>query len=234
MSVITFKDVVKKYGKINALDGASFEIEKGSCVGLIGVNGAGKSTIMKTIMGIALYDCGNVDVLGFDPRRRNPAMLSKIGFISESPSLYPFLTGTEHLELIRNVKKGITDDDIERVFEIVGLGERKNDRVSGYSFGMKQRLGMAQALVGEPEILLLDEPTNGLDPVGTRDLRTIVSNYREKNGATVIISSHNLHEAGLLCDCYIFIDRGKIVSTARKEEIGGDLEKEFFQRIKGV
>ena len=90
---------------------------------------------------------------------------------------------------------------------------------------------MAQALIGKPELLILDEPTNGLDPVGIRDLRTIVSDFREKNGATVIISSHNLHEVGLLCDSYIFIDRGKIVDHAKKEELGSDLEREFFKRI---
>jgi ABC-2 type transport system ATP-binding protein len=231
MSAVVFENVVKRYGKITALDSVSLEIEDGSCVGLVGVNGAGKTTIIKIISGIALADSGNAFVLGFDAKRRKPEMLAKIGLISESPSLYPFLTGREHLRLIQNVKPGISDDDIDGILDTVGLAGRKSDKVSGYSFGMKQRLGMAQALIGKPELLILDEPTNGLDPVGIRDLRTIVSDFREKNGATVIISSHNLHEVGLLCDSYIFIDRGKIVDHAKKEELGSDLEREFFKRI---
>lgn len=232
MSAVVFKDIVKRYGKVTALGGVSFEIEKGACVGLIGVNGAGKSTIIKIITGIVLADSGRADVLGFDPKRRKPGMLAKIGLINESPSLYPFLTGTGHLRLIQNVKRGISDREVDDILGLVGLAERKNDRVSGYSFGMRQRLGMAQALIGEPEILILDEPTNGLDPVGIRDLRTIVSDFRERSGATVIVSSHNLHEVGLMCDRYLFINKGKIVDDVRKEELGSDLEREFFKRVK--
>lgn len=234
MSVVVFKDVVKKYGRIKALDSVSLEIEQGACVGLIGVNGAGKSTIMKTITGVISRSGGEVSVLGFDPWQHNPEMLAKIGLINESPALYPFLTGTEHLKLIQNVKKSITNAEIDEVLEKVGLGERKNDKVTGYSFGMRQRLGMAQALIGSPELLLLDEPTNGLDPVGIRDLREIVSGFREKSGATVLISSHNLHEVGLLCDRYIFINKGKIVAITNRDDLGEDLEKEFFKKIEGV
>ncbi len=231
MAVVELKNVVKQYGKIRALDGVSLEIEQGSCVGLIGVNGAGKSTLMKIITGLALRDSGDANVLGFDPGRRRPEMLSRIGLISETPSLYPFLTGTENLTLIQNVKPGISDAEIDGILEKVGLSDRKNDKVSGYSFGMRQRLGMAQALLGNPDLLLLDEPTNGLDPVGVRDLRTIVTDFKAKSASTVLISSHNLHEVGLLCDSYIFIDKGKIVAVTKREELGDDLESEFFKRI---
>ena len=234
MAVVELKNVVKKYGRINALDGVSLEIEQGSCVGLIGVNGAGKSTLMKLITGIVLRDSGDANVLGWDPGRRRPEMLARIGLISESPSLYPFLTGREHLKLIQNVKAGISDGDVDAILEKVGLAGRENDKVSGYSFGMRQRLGMAQALIGNPELLLLDEPTNGLDPVGVRDLRSIVSDFRGKSGSTVLISSHNLHEVGLMCDSYIFIHKGKIVDITKREELGDDLESEFFKRIEGT
>lgn len=234
MAVVELKNVVKKYGRINALDGVSLEIEQGSCVGLIGVNGAGKSTLMKLITGIILRDSGDANVLGWDPGRRRPEMLARIGLISESPSLYPFLTGREHLKLIQNVKAGISDGDVDAILEKVGLAGRENDKVSGYSFGMRQRLGMAQALIGNPELLLLDEPTNGLDPVGVRDLRSIVSDFRGKSGSTVLISSHNLHEVGLMCDSYIFIHKGKIVDITKREELGDDLESEFFKRIEGT
>ncbi|MBP5311852.1 MAG: ABC transporter ATP-binding protein [Clostridia bacterium] len=234
MAVVELKNVVKKYGRINALDGVSLEIEQGSCVGLIGVNGAGKSTLMKLITGIILRDSGDANVLGWDPGRRRPEMLARIGLISESPSLYPFLTGREHLKLIQNVKAGISDGDVDAILEKVGLAGRENDKVSGYSFGMRQRLGMAQALIGNPELLLLDEPTNGLDPVGVRDLRSIVSDFRGKSGSTVLISSHNLHEVGLMCDSYIFINKGKIVDVTKREELGDDLESEFFKRIEGT
>ncbi|MCR5694500.1 MAG: ABC transporter ATP-binding protein [Clostridia bacterium] len=234
MAVVELKNVVKKYGRINALDGVSLEIEQGSCVGLIGVNGAGKSTLMKLITGIVLRDSGDANVLGWDPGRRRPEMLARIGLISESPSLYSFLTGREHLKLIQNVKAGISDGDVDEILEKVGLAGRENDKVSGYSFGMRQRLGMAQALIGNPELLLLDEPTNGLDPVGVRDLRSIVSDFRGKSGSTVLISSHNLHEVGLMCDSYIFIHKGKIVDVTKREELGDDLESEFFKRIEGT
>ena len=234
MAVVELKNVVKKYGRINALDGVSLEIEQGSCVGLIGVNGAGKSTLMKLITGIILRDSGDANVLGWDPGRRRPEMLARIGLISESPSLYPFLTGREHLKLIQNVKAGISNGDVDAILEKVGLAGRENDKVSGYSFGMRQRLGMAQALIGNPELLLLDEPTNGLDPVGVRDLRSIVSDFRGKSGSTVLISSHNLHEVGLMCDSYIFINKGKIVDVTKREELGDDLESEFFKRIEGT
>ncbi len=233
MAVVELKNVVKKYGKLRALDGVSLEIEAGSCVGLIGVNGAGKSTLMKIITGVVLRDSGDAKVLGFDPGRHRPEMLSRIGLINESPALYPFLTATQHLKLIQNVKKGITNGEIDEVLEKVGLADRKNDKVSHYSFGMRQRLGMAQALIGNPDLLLLDEPTNGLDPVGVRDLRTIVSDFREKSGSTVLISSHNLHEVGLMCDSYIFINKGKIVAVTKREDLGEDLESEFFKKIEG-
>ena len=229
MDAIRFDNVSKKYKKILALDGISVCIRKGEIVGIVGVNGAGKTTFLKAICGLVKVS-GNIEVCGINVKK-TPQVLKKIGALIEAPSIYPFLSGYENAKLIQNISPECTEEDIDRVLDMVGLKERSHEKTSGYSLGMKQRLGIALSLLRSPEVLLLDEPTNGLDPVGIHDVREIIKSYHNNTNATIVISSHNLPEIQTVCDSFIFMDQGKIKRYLKKDNIETDLESEFLKII---
>ena len=192
--VISIEGLEKSYGKHKVLKGIDMHIQKGDIYGLIGKNGAGKTTLFKTILGLSEFEAGKLSILGAKGRRGNAAARSHIGFLVGT-SQYEYLSGRANLEYFRRIK-GIKDkNEVDRVLDIVGLDEKAAKKPAGrYSLGMKQRLGIANALLGNPEILIFDEPTNGLDPQGIMDIRNLMQKINEECGTTIIVSSHILGE----------------------------------------
>lgn len=204
--MIEFGDVWKSYGNITAVRGLSLNVPRGSIYGFLGPNGAGKSTTIRMILGLQRPDRGTVHVFGKRLDAERAATLRRIGSLVESPSLYPHLTGRENLEVHRRLMNG-SKAGIDDALHIVGLGGAANRIVRGYSSGMKQRLGIAQALLGNPELLVLDEPTNGLDPAGIHEIRTLIRKLAGGEGRTIFVSSHLLKEVeqvathvGIVCE----------------------------------
>ena len=181
--ILKCENLHKSFRKKEILKGVSLEISKGDILGFIGPNGAGKTTTIKLILGLQKINSGKVIVNGFDIESNFEKAISKVGAIIENPDLYMYLTGYDNLKLISNLYKGVTNSRIDEVVKLVGLENRINDKVSKYSLGMRQRLGVAQAILHRPNLLILDEPTNGLDPEGIKELRTLLTTcYWRKYG----------------------------------------------------
>ena len=201
----------KQYGKVLRVKDLDLKVPEGTVYGFLGPNGAGKSTTMKMILGLARPTAGTVTVFGKQLNRRNRlAILKDVGSLIESPSYYGHLTGTENLRIIC-VLKGVPDKDINRVLHIVRLENQKEKKVSQYSMGMKQRLGLACALLGNPKLLILDEPTNGLDPAGMQEMRELICSLPQQYGMTVMVSSHLLSEIDQIATNVGIISRGELV-----------------------
>lgn len=234
--VLEVKNVSKSFGKRKVLDKISFDIYEGDIVGLIGPNGAGKTTLIKTILNLYKYDAGNVKICGFDTKTNLEEALSKTGSIIENPDMYLNISGKKNLEitaLINNIKD---KDYIDMMIKFVKLEDRINDKVKKYSLGMKQRLGLANALIKRPRLLILDEPTNGLDPLGIKELRKTLKEISEKENMSILISSHILSEVENICDRVMIIDEGKIISNFGIEEVkykNISLEEEYFKKTGG-
>ena len=200
--ILTVKNVSKKYGELYALKNISFSLEEGEVIGLVGPNGAGKTTIMRIIVGLTKKYEGKLEMSSY----------LNIGSIIESPSFYPFMSGYDNLKYIAT----LNDVDVEKVREtidLLGLSAAINKKVKGYSLGMRQRLGIAAALLRDPKLLILDEPTNGLDPAGIRELREYVRKIADEKNITVLISSHILSELEKVCDKAIIIQHGQVIDV---------------------
>ena len=211
MNVIETTGLCKAYGAHFAVDHVELAVPEGSVYGFIGPNGAGKSTTMKLILGLAHPSAGQVQVLGqtMTPQNRL-AILRQTGSLIESPSCYGHLTGQENLEVVADLK-GVPRRDISRVLDIVRLTKDRGRKVGQYSLGMKQRLGIAQALLGSPQLLILDEPTNGLDPAGIQEMRALISGMPDACGATVLISSHLLSELEQIVGQVGILNKGRLL-----------------------
>jgi ABC-2 type transport system ATP-binding protein len=207
-SAVAIDGLTKHFGKRVAVDGLTLEVPMGVVAGFIGPNGAGKTTTMAMLLGLVAPTSGNGTVLGY-PLRDPSAYLGRVGALVESPAFWPGLSGAENLRVVATLA-GHDLSAIPDVLELVGLGERALDRFGQYSFGMKQRLGIAAALLGDPELLVLDEPTNGLDPAGINDMRQLIGRVAH-NERSVLVSSHILSELEHLCDWLIVIDRGALL-----------------------
>lgn len=218
MSVLKVNKLCKSFGKKEILKDVSFELNDGEILGFIGPNGAGKTTTIKLILGLQHYKNGEVIINGFDLKKDFEKAIDKVGAIVENPDLYMYLTGRKNLELIANMYKGISSEKIDEIVKMVGLENRINDKVSKYSLGMRQRLGIAAALINDPNLLILDEPTNGLDPEGIKELRDLLKKLSKK-GMAILISSHNLAELESFCSNVCIIQNGVIVSTGTVDEI---------------
>lgn len=193
-SVIETHNLCKSYNGRIVVDHLNLSVSQGCVYGFLGPNGAGKSTTMKMLLGLAHPTSGSVQLLGKTMDQENRiTLLKQTGSLIESPSGYLHLTARENLSIIADLK-GITHKDIDRVLEVVDLTSDANRKVGQYSLGMKQRLGIAMALLGKPKLLILDEPTNGLDPAGIQEMRSLIASMSERTGATVMISSHLLGE----------------------------------------
>ena len=205
---ITTTGLTKRYRSRAAVDQLSLSVPRGVVAGFIGPNGAGKTTTMAMLLGLVRPSAGSGTVLGQDLARPD-AYLHRVGALIESPSFWPGLTGQQNLRTLATLG-GHDRAGIGAVLELVGLGDRGDDRFGEYSLGMKQRLGIAAALLGSPDLLVLDEPTNGLDPVGINEIRTLIGSLRDEQ-RTILVSSHLLAELEQVCDWLVVIDRGALV-----------------------
>ena len=210
-TVIETKALCKQYGPHTAVDHVELHVPQGCVYGFIGPNGAGKSTTMKMLLGLIHPTAGRVRLLGQEltEKSRLP-LLRQTGSLIESPAGYLHLTAQENLEIVADLK-GVPHKDIGRVLDIVHLTQDRSRRVGQYSLGMKQRLGIAMALLGSPKLLILDEPTNGLDPAGIQEMRALIRNMPAATGATVLISSHLLGEMEQMVEQVGIIDHGHIL-----------------------
>ena len=221
------QNLCKSFGKKQILKDVSFEIDEGDILAFIGPNGSGKTTTIKLILGLQNIDKGKVTINGFDIEKDFVKSIEKVGAIVENPDTYMYLTGWQNLKLTANLYKDITDEKIKEIVKLVELEERINDKVSKYSLGMRQRLGIARALINEPNVLILDEPTNGLDPEGIKDLRNLLKKLA-KEGLGILISSHNLAELESFCNKVLIIDNGTIIETSEVKEFKNNGNKYTF------
>ena len=231
ITVMQTHNLSKKYGELLVLNGVSLTLRQGDIYGLVGRNGAGKTTFFKCVMGLARPTAGTIEIGGGTSLS---AARRKIGFMI-SPSFFPYLDPKENLEYLRRFKGIRTKGEVERLLELVGLAEVRKP-FKAFSLGMKQRLGVAGALLGSPEIVLLDEPANGLDPQGIIDMRAIIKNANTQTGATFIISSHILSELDLVATRFGFIEQGvllKEISHADLHENTKETLEEYFIRMIG-
>ncbi|MCR4845166.1 MAG: ATP-binding cassette domain-containing protein [Eubacterium sp.] len=217
--IVDVNGLTKQYGKTKALDDVSFQIKKGSIVGLIGPNGAGKTTIMKIMGGLVFPTRGSLSMYGASDDKGLNHARSRMSFMIETPYEKEKMTARENLEKQR-LQKGIPDKRrIDEVLEIVNLQDTGKKIVKNFSLGMRQRLGLANALLGKPEFMVLDEPINGLDPEGIVEIRELFRRLNKEEGITIVISSHILSELSLLCSDYIFINHGQIKGIFSAEEL---------------
>jgi len=212
-AVLSAEHLTKSFGDRVAVSDVSFEVSAGEVFGFLGPNGAGKTTTIRMLVGLAHPDRGHVRIRGVDLRRNYSRAMAHVGCIVESPDLYPYLTGRENLlHFARMLPEGAAGR-IGELARLVALEDRLDEKVSTYSLGMRQRLGLAQALLGAPDLLILDEPANGLDPAGIREIRRLVRALAAERGLGVFVSSHLLSEVEQMCDRVAIIHRGRTLST---------------------
>ncbi|MCM1156428.1 MAG: ABC transporter ATP-binding protein [Roseburia sp.] len=216
--VMETKELTKRYKDFTSVDRVSMHIRKGSIYGFLGPNGAGKSTTMKMLLGLTEPDGGSFTVLGKRFPKDRMEILKKVGSFIEAPSFYANLSGRENLDIIRRIL-GLPKSSVEEALELVGLTEFGNRLAGKYSLGMKQRLGLAGALLGRPPILILDEPTNGLDPSGIHEIRNLVKSLPELYDCTILISSHMLSEIELIADDIGILNRGRLLFEGSLEKL---------------
>ena len=211
MNVIETHGLCKRYGDKLRVDHLNLSVPEGTIYGFLGPNGAGKSTTLKMILGLARPTAGEITVFGQTVNRQNRiAILRQVGSLIESPSYYGHLTGEENLRIVQTLR-GVSPKDVRRVLQIVRLDGQREKKVAHYSLGMKQRLGLAAALLGFPELLILDEPTNGLDPAGIQEMRELILTLPQQFGMTVVVSSHLLSEIDQIAGTVGIIREGQLV-----------------------
>jgi ABC-2 type transport system ATP-binding protein len=216
----------KAYGKRLAVDRLDLEVEGGELFGFLGPNGAGKTTTIRMSLGLIEPTSGSVEILGKEVRRHRTEILPRVGALVESPALYGYLSGRDNLRAVGDLLGGVREKRIDEVLEIVSLKGRDRDKVRTYSMGMKQRLGLALALLNDPDLLILDEPANGLDPAGIVEMRDLLRGLAA-SGKTVFISSHVLSEVQQICTRVAIINHGRLIRVAPVVELlkaGGDFE----------
>lgn len=232
--VIETKRLTKIYGEQTAVNAVDLHVKKGRIFGLLGRNGAGKTTIMRMILGLATITSGEVDVFGRNIKGNEKRIYPRIGAIIETPGFYPNLTGTENLEIFAKLRGTAAPDAVKSALEVVGLPYKDKKLFSKYSLGMKQRLGIANAILHDPELLILDEPTNGLDPIGIAEMRDFIKNLSTMHGKTILISSHILSEIALLADDIGIIDHGVLLEESSMEELEKKNRKYILLNVSDV
>jgi ABC-type multidrug transport system ATPase subunit len=219
--VVEARGLVKRYGDIVAVKGADLLVERGRVYGALGPNGSGKSTTVRMLLGLARPDEGSVRLFGEPLDENGPELLRRVGAVVETPAFVPYLSGRDNLRLLDKYTPGAGNAAIESVLERVHLEESAHRRFKNYSLGMKQRLGIAAAILNDPELVILDEPTNGLDPQGTREVRELIPQLA-KEGRTIVLCSHLLHEVEQVCDAVAIFQRGSIIAQGTTQELIGD------------
>ena len=218
MNIIETKNLTKFYGDFAAVSGLQLHVPKGAVYGFLGPNGAGKSTTMKMLLGLTKPTGGSFVIDGKQYPKDRMEILRKIGSLIEAPAFYGNLSGQENLEILRRIL-GLPKSSVSEVLELVGLTRHKDRLARKYSLGMKQRLGLAGALLGRPPILILDEPTNGLDPVGIHEIRTLIRSLPERFDCTVFVSSHLLAEMELMADNVGILNHGRLLFEGTLAEL---------------
>ncbi|WP_409298406.1 ABC transporter ATP-binding protein [Peribacillus sp. SCS-26] len=227
MSSITLsvKNVKKRIGRKEIIKGLDFNLYEGEVFGFLGPNGAGKTTTIRMLTGLIKPTSGTITICGYDLQKDFTNAMMHLGCIVENPELYPFLSGYDNLIHFARMIPRLEDKRISEVISLVGMDERIHDKVKTYSLGMRQRLGIAQALLGRPKVLILDEPTNGLDPAGIREMRLFIRELAITEGLSVLVSSHLLSEIQLLCDRVSIISKGSIIQTGTVKHLLSNQEK---------
>ena len=200
----------KRFGDNAAVNGVELQVPRGSAFGYLGPNGAGKTTLMRVLLGLTHADAGTMSILGHPVPKERDRALARVGAIVDEPRFHQHLTGRENLAMLATSRERAASDRIDPSLDRVGLGWRADDKVAGYSMGMRQRLGVAACLLGDPELLILDEPMNGLDPAGMSDMREMILSFVDE-GRTVVLSSHLLDEVQRTCDSVAIVDRGTVI-----------------------
>jgi ABC-2 type transport system ATP-binding protein len=218
-TVVTLERVSKEFSGVRVLRDVSFDVRAGEVFGFLGPNGAGKTTTIRMLVGLARPDRGRVRIRGLDLAHHFTKAMSHVGAIVESPDLYRYLTGRENLEHFARMLPPGAGGRIEELGAMVALSDRLDEKVSTYSLGMRQRLGIAQALLGEPDVLILDEPANGLDPAGIREIRQLVRRLAAERGIGVFVSSHLLAEIEQTADRVAIIHRGRTLASGSVREL---------------
>ncbi len=214
MNVLSINNISKNYGKVTALQNVSFSVPRGSVFGILGPNGSGKTTLLGIIMDVLKATGGTYKLFDENPDNQ---LRKRIGTLLETPNFYHYLSAVQNLKITAGIKQR-GENDIERVLEIVSLTNRKNSTFSTYSLGMKQRLAIAAALLGDPEVLVLDEPTNGLDPVGIAEIRELIK-LLASQGKTIIMASHMLDEVEKVCSHVAILKYGELITFGNVDEI---------------
>jgi ABC-2 type transport system ATP-binding protein len=233
--IISVEKLVKKYNGYTALDGLTFDVEECDIFGFLGPNGAGKTTTIRILTAMIKADSGNVLIDGHDVFREPLVVRRLINALPESSGYYEWMTAQEYLEFFSNLYEEKTSrQEIYKLFEAVGLHGKEDHLIRSYSRGMKQRLGIARAIVNRPKLLFLDEPTNGLDPKGRRDIHDLLIDLNQKHGTTIFLSTHLLDDVERLCNRIAIVNYGKIVRTGALDRMKGKgtIEDIFFMSTK--
>ena len=219
-SILTVSNLTKDFKDLRAVDDLSFTVNSGEVYGFLGQNGAGKSTTIRMLLTLVRPDSGNIQVFGMDLYKHRKEILSKIGAVIERPDLYRYLTAIENLRIFAAMSgANLPDRKLMEQLDMVGLADRARSKVKTYSQGMKQRLGLATALVHDPQLIILDEPTNGLDPQGITDIRNLILHLSHDLGKTIVVSSHLLGEMELVADSMLIIDKGKKLVEGKMNDL---------------
>ncbi|MCM3727988.1 ABC transporter ATP-binding protein [Neobacillus cucumis] len=226
---LAVENLKKVIGKREIIKGLTFDLREGEVFGFLGPNGAGKTTTIRMLVGLIKPTDGNIQICGYNVADQFQKAMSNLGCIVENPELYPYLSGYNNLLHFARMLDGIGEERIKEVTELVGLTDRIHDKVKTYSLGMRQRLGIAQALLGRPKVLILDEPTNGLDPAGIREMRQFIRFLAEQEGLSVLVSSHLLSEIQLLCDRVAIISKGTIIKIDTVEQLLANRERAVWR-----
>jgi ABC-2 type transport system ATP-binding protein len=223
------ENLTKKIKRKLIIKGVSFTLYPGEVFGFLGPNGAGKTTTIRMIVGLISPTSGTIKIGGKNVRTEFTEAMRHLGCIVENPELYPYLTGWENLEHFAKMDASIPKARLQEVITLVGLRNRIHDRVSTYSLGMRQRLGIAQALLGKPRVLILDEPTNGLDPAGIREMREFIRKLAREENLSVLVSSHLLSEIQLMCDRVAIISKGSVIRTDSVKNLLAEQERVIWK-----
>jgi len=219
VAVLETEGLTRRFGRILAVDGLNLRVEEGDVYGFLGLNGAGKTTTIRMCLQLIRPTAGRVRIFGQDLRTSFISIMSQIGALVELPAYYPHLSARTNLEILRIMSPGIEPARIDHVLELVGLAARGDSAVRTYSQGMRQRLGIAMALLPRPRLVMLDEPTNGLDPQGIADIRAVLKDLNRRDGVTLLISSHLLHEVEVTCSRVGILKSGKLIEQESVEAI---------------
>lgn len=223
--IVSLRNVTKRIGKNTIIDNLTFDVPQGEIFGFLGPNGAGKTTTIRMMVGLMSITKGEIIVKGNSIKTQFEQAIRHVGAIVENPEMYKFLSGYQNLIHFARMVPGVTKERIDEVIALVKLENRIHDKVKKYSLGMRQRLGVAQALLHRPSLLILDEPTNGLDPAGIRELRDYLRYLTRAEGITVIVSSHLLSEMELMCDRVAILQQGKLVDIKPVHDFVGSNDK---------